>query len=284
MIQNIEPIVFENAYRNRAPQDGDQILAYQGRSVCLREGAGPRFPDFDALCNAFQAEGRAIPPLRYLFSADGRAYYLADLGEMTLPGCSYRKLFDLLAEERGEAALAAVTGWHLHEWYRTNRFCGACGGPLLHDGKERMLACAACGNMVYPRISPGVIVALHSGSKLLMTRYRGRAYKRYALIAGFSEIGEEIEATVRREVFEEVGLRVKNLRYYKSQPWGMDGALLMGFFAEAEEPGAEIVMDEEELSAAEWVEAAEIKYEAEPISLTGEMIQAFRAQQLREGN
>ena len=95
---------------------------------------------------------------------------------------------------------------------------------------ERAMVCPACGNTVYPKICPAVIAAVHDGDRLLLTRYRGRAFKKYALIAGFNEIGESIEDTVRREVLEEAGVHVKNLRFYKSQPWVFTDTLLMGFF------------------------------------------------------
>lgn len=84
--------------------------------------------------------------------------------------------------------------------------------------------------MVFPKISPAVIVAVTDNDRVLLTKYAGRTYKNYALVAGFNEAGETIEQTVRREVMEEVGLKVKNLKYYKSQPWGLSGSLLSGFF------------------------------------------------------
>ena len=94
------------------------------------------------------------------------------------------------------------------------------------------MRCACCGNMVYPKIAPAVIVGVIYDNKILMTKYSDREYKKYALIAGFTEIGETAEETVRREVMEEVGLHVKNIRYYKSQPWALSGSLLAGFFCE----------------------------------------------------
>lgn len=94
------------------------------------------------------------------------------------------------------------------------------------------MVCPQCKNTVYPKICPAVIAAVHDGDRLLLTRYRGRPFKKYALIAGFNEIGESIEDTVHREVMEEAGLRVKNLRFYKSQPWVFTDTLLMGFVCE----------------------------------------------------
>ena len=102
--------------------------------------------------------------------------------------------------------------------------------------------------MVYPVISPAVIIAVTHNGKLLMSKYAGREYKKYALIAGFNEIGETIEETVHREVMEEVGLKVKNLKYYKSQPWPFTGTLLMGFFCELDGEDDRITLEEEELA------------------------------------
>lgn len=138
-----------------------------------------------------------------------------------------------------------------------------------------MLRCPHCGNLIYPKIAPAVIVAVTDGDRILMTRYQGRAYKGYALIAGFTEIGETAEDTVRREVMEEVGLQIKSIRYYGSQPWGVDSNLLLGFFAQLDGTG-EIHMDRQELSQAGWYRREEIDLAPDGYSLTNHMIQAFR--------
>ena len=124
-----------------------------------------------------------------------------------------------------------------------------------------------CNNMVFPKIAPAVIIGLTNNDQIMMTKYAGREYKRYALIAGFTEIGETAEETVHREVMEEVGLKVKNIRYYKSQPWGLDSNLLMGFFCDLAEEG-EIRLEEEELSLAEWVDYRDVPDDPEGLSLT----------------
>ena len=114
-----------------------------------------------------------------------------------------------------------------------------------------------------------------NGNRLLMSKYANRDFKRYALIAGFAEIGETLEETVQREVMEEVGLKVKNLRYYKSQPWAFTDTLLTGFFAELDGE-EEITLDEEELAMAEWFEREEIPVHERSRSLTNEMILGFK--------
>ena len=129
--------------------------------------------------------------------------------------------------------------------------------------------------MEFPKICPAVIIAVTHGDKILMSKYAGREYKKYALLAGFNETGESIEETVRREVMEEVGLKVKNLRYYKSQPWSFTDTLLMGFFCELDgEDG--ITLDTDELAMAEWFERDKMPVEAEDLSLTNEMMMAFK--------
>lgn len=129
--------------------------------------------------------------------------------------------------------------------------------------------------MEYPKISPAVIVGVTDGNRILMSKYADRDYKKYALLAGFTEIGETIEETVKREVMEEVGLKVKNIRFYKSQPWSFTDTLLMGFFADLD-GDSEITLDQEELALAEWFEREEIPVTERNISLTNEMILAFK--------
>ena len=102
-----------------------------------------------------------------------------------------------------------------------------------------------------------------------------REYKRYALIAGFTEIGETAEETVMREVQEEVGLKVKNIHYYKSQPWGFDQNLLLGYFCELDGE-RDIVLDTGELATAEWVHYSDVPEDPEGLSLTREMMSVFQ--------
>ena len=146
---------------------------------------------------------------------------------------------------------------------------------MLHSQKERMMECPSCGNQEYPVLCPAVIVGITNGDKIILSKYEGRRFKRYALIAGFAEIGETIEETVHREVMEEVGLKVKNLRYYKSQPWSFSGTLLFGFFCDVDGDDT-LTIDHEELSMAQWVERDKIPDQGNNISLTKEMMMLFR--------
>ena len=127
--------------------------------------------------------------------------------------------------------------------------------------------------MIYPRINPAVIVGVTNGDSILVTRYR-QGYAHNALIAGFAEIGETLEETVAREVMEEAGIKVKNIRYYKSQPWGMAQDLLVGFYCDAD-GDTTIKMDDNELRYAAWTKREDIVLQPNDLSLTNEMMKMF---------
>ncbi len=274
MIQDIEPHQLNNAYQNRPPQNGDYILSFSGDRVLLDQNSEDIFPRFSDYENAFFELRRDAV---YLFTLDDSAFYLK-LGQ-NLPETERflwtdTEVFRTLTPEW--LAFCGVTASHLHRWYRDHTICGRCGQKFEHKTDERALQCRSCGQVIYPTLSPAVIVAVTDGDRLLMTRYANRTYRRYALVAGFAEIGETLEQTVCREVLEEVGLRVKNLRYYKSQPWGFSQSLLVGFFAELD-GNDRITLDENELAEAVWVRRGDIEPPQSVISLTAEMIEAFRA-------
>ena len=139
-----------------------------------------------------------------------------------------------------------------------------------------MMRCPKCGNMIFPRINPSVIVAVTHGDYLLLTKYANRpGATRTALVAGFTEFAESFEQTVHREVMEEVGLRVKNLRFYKSQPWVLTDSLLLGFFCDVDGDPTPVLRDGE-LALAEWHTPEDVPADYSRISLTGEMIDRFR--------
>ena len=262
MLQDLPFGRLENEYRSPAPSEDSIGLYFLQGQVLLKRDAD------DTL---------HLPPvqnaLHYAFRMEGHDYFLCEAPE-AMDGFAYEPVRTLRQLVSKEVCFAVMTGWHLHNWYTANRFCGRCGKETVHDDKERMLRCPECGNMIFPKISPAVIVAVTDGDKLLLSKYAGRAYTRYALIAGYTEIGETLEQTVAREVMEEVGLKVKNLRYYKSQPWGVDGNVLMGFFCDLEGDGT-IHIDENELAMAAWYPRDALPAHDDGISLTREMIRIF---------
>ena len=270
MLQEIAPRHLDNQYHPRDIGPGAKLCAFREKSilVSLRDGE-VLLPDWEQLKDSIL---RSV----YLFSIDETPYFLAELrSDAALPeGFAYDNVRSHRRLHPKYTVYAEMTAWHLYVWYRDNRFCGRCGHPTHHDGKLRMLSCPVCGNMIFPKICPAIIVGVTDGDRILLTKYSGREYKNYALIAGFTEIGETAEETVQREVFEETGVHVKNIRYWATQPWGIDTDLLLGYFAELD--GSEdITMDREELSLAGWYHRDELQIPADDVSLTNDMIRAF---------
>ena len=277
MIQDIGPSIFRNEYEPVKAGPEDTVFVFRQRQVL----AGRKDDGTIVLPKAGEFGEEAGKDLQYLFRIDDRPYFLHltpldEEEEPALPdGYGFLSLMDARKGPDLTSMFACMTAFHLFTWYDKNRFCGRCGQPLRHGQKERMLRCPSCGTLVFPTIAPAVIVGVIDGENLLMTKYADRAYKGWALIAGFCEIGETVEDTVRREVMEEAGVHLKNLRYVASQPWGSDSNLLVGIFCEADGDTA-IHMDREELSRAVWVPREEVPEMNDNHSLTGYMIELFR--------
>ena len=268
MIQDIFPSRLDNSYKNYEVGDDDYLLSFdkEGKILLGKQGSSAVFP-----------LGKEIKALRsvYIFSMDDKRFFLAlDSMEEPSEGFSYYSIREVRDRFSGKEVFAAFTAYHLWVWYSDNVFCGKCGKKLVTDTKERALKCPECGHTVYPRINPAVIVGVINGDSLLLTKYR-TGYAHNALVAGFTEIGETLEETVAREVKEETGLKVKNIRYYKSQPWGMAQDILTGFYCEVDGDDT-IRMDESELKYAEWVKREDIELQPNNLSLTNEMMKVFK--------
>ncbi|MDO5436054.1 MAG: NAD(+) diphosphatase [Clostridia bacterium] len=268
MIQDIGPSHLDNSFLpDAAAAENDHVMLIKGSAICVADAGGVFFPrrgDFGSI------------ELTYLFSVDGERFFLCRDEDAPCPeGFSMQDLRKVRDSYDGPMVrmFAAYTAKHLADWYRDNRFCGRCGSSLRPSDKERALVCS-CGYTVYPRIMPAVIVGVTDGDRLLLTRYR-TGYGHNALVAGFVEIGETAEETVAREVMEETGLKVKNIRYYKSQPWGIANDLLLGYFCDLDGDGT-VRMDPDELSYAEWVSRKEIELQPGHWSLTNEMMELFK--------
>lgn len=174
-----------------------------------------------------------------------------------------------------DTAALITTSWHLWSWYQNHRFCGRCGKPLLPDAKERALRCEACGSMLFPTISPAVITAITCGDRILLARNANSPFANYALVAGYVEVGETLEHAVRREVLEEVGVHVTNLRYLGDQPWGVSGSHMFAFHAEADDQEP-LVIQKAELSDARWFHRSELEERGHAVSIAFELIERFR--------
>ena len=169
--------------------------------------------------------------------------------------------------------LMATRAVLVRDWYISHQYCGRCATKTLLDEKDMMLKCLECGQVHYPRIAPAIIVAIRNEGKLLMAKHSYHDNIRYALIAGFVEPGETIEEAVHREVLEEVGIKIKNLKYKRSQSWPFPNSLMLAFTAEYE--SGNIKVDGDEILKAKWFKKDEIIRYGSDISISDWLIQEF---------
>lgn len=270
MIQDIYPHIFDNAFIITEAKPDDTVLVFSDDMLLNDydlENRAIRYPTYKELIN----EAKLI----YAFSVDNKRYFI-DLNDNNAHNYSFTPVreFRSLSLEKNIDLFIVYSAYHLYKWYKNNTYCGRCGKTMIPAEKERALRCPVCDNIVYPRINPAVIIGVTNNDKIILTRYK-KGFNQNALVAGFTEFGETLEETVQREVMEEVGLKVKNIRYYKSQPWGIAQDLLAGFFCEVDGDDT-IHMDESELKYASWVKREDIILQDSNYSLTNEMMKLFK--------
>lgn len=260
MIQDIAPHHYDNAYHPTQPKAGDRAFFYHEGITLLSAATGEPFTWEEVT----DLTGGETLETTYFFRIDETAFHWSrEVPQSVLEASLPVKDSHFRSMQPGWLAFAGITASQLHHWYGNHRFCGRCGQNMEHDKVERAMRCPACGNLVYPTISPAVIVAVTHGDRLLLTKYsRPGAYRNYALIAGFAEIGEPLEDTVRREVMEEVGLPVKNIRFYKSQPWSFSSSLLAGFYCDLDTDDETVTLQADELGEGTWFDGKTCLWEA----------------------
>lgn len=207
--------------------------------------------------SAKEIEANGLPLIlkQYLGNLDGVHCYAAELGDSVRLSAEFslnglRELFGLLEED-----LIWVAGRanQLVQWNRSHQYCGSCGHRTQDKSDERAKVCPACGMLNYPRISPAVIVAVLKDHQILLARNKRFKSGYYSVLAGFVEPGESLEECVQREVFEEVSITLKNIRYFSSQPWPFPNSLMIAFTAEY--AGGEISASQSEIVDAAWFSA-----------------------------
>ncbi len=213
---------------------------------------------------------------QYLGSLDDRPCYAAEVPENTSisdPLFSFqdpRRIFGWLEEE--ELWTAALAN-HLLYWNRNHQYCGKCGHPTRDKEDERAKICPECGLINYPRLSPAIIVAIIKENQILLAHSRRYPKGLYSVLAGFVEPGETLEECLQREVREEVGIEVKNIRYFGSQPWPFPDSFMIAFTAEY--AGGEIAVDHSEILDAGWFSADNLPSLPTKISISRRLIDWF---------
>ncbi|MFA6333626.1 MAG: NAD(+) diphosphatase, partial [Methanoregula sp.] len=240
----------------------------QGNGVFVQSDPVPTlfFPDYLEMPE---------PTLReqYLGHLDSRACYAVEVSQdFAVPGSLYypniRELYGILPDH--ELALAALAA-RIIDFDRTTTFCGQCGAETCMSSIERAKICDRCGLTIYPRTSPAIIVLVRNGDKILLARSPRFPPDLFSIIAGFVETGETLEEAVHREVREEVGIRIANIRYIGSEPWPFPNSLMLGFIADY--AGGEIAIDNNEIIGADWFDREHLPTLPSPMSISRALIE-----------
>jgi len=278
MIHEIAPHIFNNELIKRNPRDEDIILYYKAGQVLLKgKGEDLELPKMSDI----KEVNDVCTKTEYLFSIDEIGFFL--LREEKIIENENLNYYDIQIFRTfmpQHMAFAGITGNQLFRWLENHKYCGRCGSKMIKSENERAMVCSECGINIYPTISPAVTVAITNGDKILLARNAHGNFTKFALVAGFVEIGESFEDTVKREVMEEVGLKVKNIRYYKSQPWAFSDTEMIGFFVELDGDPT-VTIQESEIAEARWFSREELSDDLPQLSLSFEMIETFRCNKHR---
>jgi NAD+ diphosphatase len=212
--------------------------------------------------------------IQYLGLVDGKDSYIASLSEkLSLKDHVFIGLRKLFGSMEDDWYWLANRACHLIFWKKKNRYCGSCGEAMHVSEDEVAMTCSKCGNIVYPRISPAVIVAITKGDQILLAHAAKFSGQMYSVIAGFVEPGETLEECVKREIMEEVGLYVRNIRYFSNQPWPYPDSLMIAFTAEYE--SGDIRIDNKEITDANWYSRDNLPDLPSNVSVARKLINAW---------
>lgn len=261
---------FLRVYPPAAPVAGRTIwLPFRGGELLVREeGEQLTLIDGDDL-----VELLATPHV-YFATFDTAACVACEIGEAAVVPSGYaavglRSLYGRLDDASYQLAGLAA---QLLYWRKTSNFCAVCGSATEDVGGDWGRRCSSCGHVTYPRISPAILALIHDGDRVLLTHKPGWS-KTYSLVAGFVEPGESLETCVEREVREEVGVRLNDIRYVGSQPWPFPHQLMIGFTAQY--AGDEIAIDQVELDDARWFHVDDLPQLPAPLSLSRQIIDGW---------
>ena len=249
-------------------------FAFRGGALLIRDEGPVRVPEVGSL-DELGLDGYPYKPVGLL---NGRPCYVVDLDPDAEPpeGTVFRDLRGLFATIDADLLRMAGRAIQILEFDRTHKFCGRCSGKTVQGPDELSRKCTRCGTVYHPRLSPAAIVLVRRGDdELLLARSPGFPKGMYSVLAGFVEPGESIEQTISREVREEVGVEVENVRYFGSQPWPFPHSLMIGFTADY--AGGEIRPQADEIEDAGWYNIEDLPELPPQVSIARAMIDEFVA-------
>lgn len=210
----------------------------------------------------------------YIGGFEGKLYFAQEIesGTSERQGLSNKTLRELGHEDEILFALLS-RGLQLVNWRRNHKYCGGCAAEMVESSTEYAMRCPSCSLSFYPKIMPCIMALVTKGDQCLLARHSRRGATVYTALAGFVEAGESVEHAIQREVFEEVGVRTGEIRYFSSQAWPFPGQLMLGFFVEYIE--GEIVPEEGEIEDAQWFDGTDLPEIPAPFTLSGKLVRAF---------
>lgn len=252
-------------------QSGKLIMDMQSQQPCI-------LTDGD-----FSRNGWQITRERYIGHWAGQACFAVEINDIIdVDAMRYQvgNLYHLLGRVEDSVFALAGRAAQLLDWERDHRFCGRCGEAMQAADGNRAMGCASCKSMLYPRISPCVIVLITRGEEMLLARNARFPRPMYSSLAGFIEAGESAEETLRREVREEVGVEVGDIEYFGSQSWPFPNQLMLGYFAEY--ASGEVTPDLDEIAEANWYHPQDLPPVPPPSSIAGQLIQ-YHCRRIQQG-
>ena len=253
------------------PESGACWVLVSGTTVAITRKDPPRL----FVQTNPKTAGCTVETIRYIGHRGTTPCYAAEITggsplQSEMKYASVRELFGLLPDDELAVAAYAV---RIIEFVRTTRYCGRCGAKTRQLRTERAQFCTDCNLITYPRLSPAIVVLIQNGDRILLARSPHFPVGMHSIIAGFVEPGESLEQTVYREVQEEVGITIKNLRYVASEPWPFPNSLMCGYVAEYDK--GEIAIDNNEIVSAGWFDRDHLPALPSSMSLSRALIDAW---------
>ncbi|MGQ1786502.1 NAD(+) diphosphatase [Saccharicrinis sp. GN24d3] len=275
MIQDIHPHQFDNRFVAKMEfNENDYVFCFKGNALMMKQsGESLEIPTKKDM-NGCASDGV------FLFTFKNTPCFLVrDCTAQHEERFVFHDIHFRNPFSEKELDWVASVALQLKNWYDQHKYCGQCGTLTEPRLDERAVVCPSCQNTKYPTISPAIIVAIICNDKILLARGAHFPEGFYSLVAGYVDVGESIEDAVVREVQEEVGVEIKNIRYYKSQPWPFSGSVMIGFVAEAAEEQT-IRVDNREILEADWYDRNDLPNYPSNRSIAGEIIDKFNIGEL----
>jgi NAD+ diphosphatase len=271
MIQDICPHHFDNTFKaNSVVNDNDYIFYFKENTLLMK-----RTNESFTLPRKKELKGSFTEAVFLFTFNDQRCFLVWDPMSQEDEYFVFREIHFRNPFLQYELDWVTGVALQLKNWYAQNRYCGKCGSPTGPGKEERAVICPVCQSTKYPTIAPAIIVAILHEDRLLLARNTHFPEGYYSLVAGYVDVGETIEQAVKREVREEVGLQIKNISYYKSQPWPFSGSMMLGFIAELDGDPS-IHVDGIEIAEAAWYKQDELPTYPANRSIAGEIIDKFK--------